>query len=73
MQFQVQAATIADVPPIIAAFDEAFANDHIVSQLFPDVPKEISWERDVKWYSAIFENADSNGERIFKAVDTSNG
>ena len=73
MQFEIRPATIEDVPALIAAFDEAFAADAIVSYLFKDVPKEISLARDVKWYSTAFENAAINGERFFKAVDTSNG
>ena len=71
MPFEIQSATIDDVPEIVALFSEAFANDRIASYLFQDVPHQVSWERDVKWYTTAFENFESNGERFFKAVNTS--
>ncbi|KAL8788289.1 MAG: hypothetical protein Q9195_007386 [Heterodermia aff. obscurata] len=73
MSFRLEPATIKDVPTLVTIFDEAFAQDGIVSHIFKDVPKEVRWERDLKWYSAAFENSESNGARFTKVIDTSNG
>lgn len=73
MSFRLEPATIEDVPTLVTIFDEAFAQDAIFHHIFKDVPKEVRWERDLKWYSAAFENSESNGARFTKVVDTSNG
>ena len=73
MSFRLEPATIEDVPTLVTIFDEAFAQDAIVSHIFKDVPEEVRWERDLKWYSAAFENSESNGARFTKVVDMSRG
>ena len=73
MSFRLESATIEDAPTLVTTFDEAFAQDPIASHIFKDVPREVRWERNLKWYSTALENSESNGARFTKVVDTSNG
>ena len=73
MTYELHPATIEDVPTLVTVFDEAFADDEIVSYLFKDVPEHIRRERDLKWFSTFFQKLDSNGVQFTKVIDTSNG
>lgn len=72
MAFEIQLATLEDAPTLTTVQGEAFAEDAIVKHLSPDVPKDITRERDVTRMSSFFKESDIRGVRITKVVDMSN-
>lgn len=73
MPFDIQLATLEDAPTLAIVQREAFAEDAIVKYLSPDVPRDITHERDVTRMSGFFKDSETKGVRITKVVDVSNG
>ena len=73
MPFALHPATIDDAPSIAAIFQAAFADDHLMSHFYPNVPASILWEKDVKFYHDLIAQDGIYGERIIKAVDEESG
>ena len=73
MAFTVHPVAVEDAEDITRIFEEAFKHDHIMSYFHPNVPRNITWERDLEFYRGLIKEGDIYGGRISKAVETSTG
>ena len=71
MAFTVHPVAVEDAEDITRIFEEAFKHDHIMSYFHPNVPRNITWERDLEFYRGLIKEGDIYGGRITKAVETS--
>ena len=73
MAFTVHPVAVEDAEDITRIFEEAFKHDHIMSYFHPNVPRNITWDRDLEFYRGLIKEGDIYGGRITKAVETSTG
>lgn len=73
MAYGLHPATMNDVEAIASIFGAAFADDHIMSHFFPNVPKELVYRRDRDLFRDWLSQGDIYGGRFTKAVDKQTG
>ncbi|KAL9128593.1 MAG: hypothetical protein Q9217_002758 [Psora testacea] len=73
MAYTLQPAQVKDAEVITDIFQQAFAHDHIMSYMKPNVPKEIKWEHTVRLFRGWLEQGDIYGARFTKAVENETG
>ena len=73
MAYYMQPATVDDAPAIAEVFQKAFEGDHIMGYFYSNTPKDMIWEKDLKYFKENIGVGTLYGERYTKVVEDSTG
>lgn len=73
MAYTLHPATVEDAEAITSIMRDAFADDHIMSYFYPDVPKDVVYQRDLSLFRDWISHGDAYGGRFTKAVENKTG